>query len=359
MHVIPEPSGGGAEKLVAELHAEALRQGRDSHVVYLSSPRFLDSGKRSKNTYFLGFKHFHDPVVIMKLRRTIKRLSRHRENCVVHAHLTWPFFFVPFATAFLGVQLVFTEHNTTNKRRRLHYWRFVEALFYARYRAIICISCACRDSLLSWLPLRRMRDSCVVVYNGVRLFPFAPRRPKRDSDYHVVSVGSLTSQKGFDIAIRALAAPALHQITYNIVGTGPNLPALKALARSLGVEDRVTFAGWSDDVESFLLNSDLCLIPSKWEGFGLVAVEALSTGLPVVASDVPGLAEVIAHCKAVRSFRVGDVDSLVQVLSSFLCDLNSGLSVDKEARARAEQFSFDKMFDGYWRQYKQICESNL
>ena len=82
--------------------------------------------------------------------------------------------------------------------------------------------------------------------------------------------------------------------SYTIVGSGPDLEKLQYLSKACGVQDIVNFVGWSDNPGEYYRNSDILLIPSHWEGFGLVAVEGMSTGLPIIASNVEGLNEVVS-----------------------------------------------------------------
>ena len=75
---------------------------------------------------------------------------------------------------------------------------------------------------------------------------------------------------------------------------------LLSLAIKLGVEDKISFTGYIDNLKSYLSKADLGLVTSRWEGFGLVSVEMLSTGLPLICSNVIGLKEVVNRCKAVE-----------------------------------------------------------
>jgi glycosyltransferase involved in cell wall biosynthesis len=87
------------------------------------------------------------------------------------------------------------------------------------------------------------------------------------------------------------------EVRFAVVGDGPEREALQALAGRLGISDQVVFTGFVEDIWPLMAELDLLAIPSLWEGFGLVAAEGLSLGVPVVASDVGGLPEVVRHCE--------------------------------------------------------------
>ncbi len=130
-----------------------------------------------------------------------------------------------------------------------------------------------------------------VIPNGIHPLPVKPR--SAPSGRRVGVLARLHHAKGVDIAILALATPAGRSMTLNIGGAGPELAALVDLAYTSGVADRVNFLGEVTDRERFFAGCDLAWVPSRAEPFGLVACEAMSSGLPVVASRVGGLTEIL------------------------------------------------------------------
>ena len=130
-----------------------------------------------------------------------------------------------------------------------------------------------------------------VVPNGIHPLSRLPRNAP--SGRRVGVLARLTQSKGVDIAILALATPAGRSLTLNIGGAGPELAALVDLAFTVGVAERVNFLGEVTDREQFFAGCDLAWVPSRAEPFGLVACEAMSSGLPVVASRVGGLTEIL------------------------------------------------------------------
>lgn len=109
------------------------------------------------------------------------------------------------------------------------------------------------------------------------------------------TVGRLSEQKGFDVLLEAFPAvrSRVSDVQLVVVGGGPDRSALESKAASLGVADAVVFTGYVPSVFPLLPHFDVAAFPSRWEGFGLVAAEAMVAKRPVVASDVPALREVV------------------------------------------------------------------
>jgi glycosyltransferase involved in cell wall biosynthesis len=108
-----------------------------------------------------------------------------------------------------------------------------------------------------------------------------------DAVFRFVTVGRLSRQKGQDVLLRALALarPDLPAVHLTLVGTGPEEATLRRLSTELGLDDIVTFAGYSSDPAESLREADCFVLASRWEGFGVVLVEALQFGLPLLATN--------------------------------------------------------------------------
>jgi glycosyltransferase involved in cell wall biosynthesis len=113
---------------------------------------------------------------------------------------------------------------------------------------------------------------------------------------HLLAVGRLIRQKGFDVLLQALAALKSPDAQLTILGDGPERSALTALARTLGISSRVHLPGYVANPYACMKQADLFVLSSRWEGFGHVIVEAMTCDLPVVATRCPfGPEEIITH----------------------------------------------------------------
>ncbi|OIN07771.1 hypothetical protein BFR47_04000 [Oceanisphaera psychrotolerans] len=296
---------------------------------------------------------------IFRIRSLLKKmLICANDDLVVHVHLTWPFFYVTLASLGLNnIKLIYTEHNTTNKRRRIPLFWLFERLLYSRYSKIICISHGVHESLAKWLgPYLAQR--LVTIPNGSRIYTQANRHSLHDRLPRLVSVGSLTSKKkNFATAIRAIAQLRDEVEGYTIIGEGPERSRLEQIIKSERLDNKVQLAGWSDEIEAHLHASDIQLIPSLWEGFGLVAVEGMSTGLPVVASNVAGLCEVLDESNPSVTLinQTDSVDEWVAGIRKAVVDLNRlGIShIAQSSRRQAEKFTLEQMAERYLDVYRQ------
>jgi glycosyltransferase involved in cell wall biosynthesis len=130
----------------------------------------------------------------------------------------------------------------------------------------------------------------------------------------VLVAGLLNSAKGQDLAIQALQLVASPNIHLVIAGHGNDLPMLEALAGELGVNDRVHFLGWRDDLPALIAASDVVLLPSRWEGMPYVVLEAMAAGRPVVATRVDGARDLVAHKETGLLVDVKDVVGIANAL---------------------------------------------
>ena len=127
-------------------------------------------------------------------------------------------------------------------------------------------------------------------------YPRDERHPSVDPDKTtLLYVGRLGARKGLDLAIRGLAATGDTQIEFLIAGTGRHERKLRALADDLGVDDRVHFLGYVPDEElpTLYSSADVFVLPSRYEGFGLVLLEAMACGTPVIGTKVGGIPTVV------------------------------------------------------------------
>lgn len=165
----------------------------------------------------------------------------------------------------------------------------------------------------------------------------------------LITVGRLCPQKAQDRILQALHE--LPDCRLILVGSGPDEDAYRHLAHDLGVSGRVHFLGAlpRDELGSLMAAADVFVFPSRWETFGLAAVEAAMAGLPLVVSDMPVLREVLSSLdeRSVRFARAQDPHALAADIQSILADpLARGRAVERR-EAIGQRYGLDRMIDAY------------
>lgn len=332
LHVICDLAGGGAERMVLSLAGHA-RDSRHSvapvHPTGSLRPAFQDAGV---------------PVIDLDRQRgrpgvrAALRLARiARDYDIVQTHLwagdTWGRLGAGLAR---HPAVISTEHNT----RPEDAWRQrVSVALHPVSRVVVAVSQAAADvARASGVPADKLR----VLHNGVDLSGFQPLPAPQRPVTTVLGLGRLTRQKGFDLLADAVGrVPGLH---LELVGEGEEAAALRAAG--------ATLHGWVEDVRPLMSRADIVAIPSRWEGFGLVAVEAMASGLPVVAAAIPGLDEVVGD--AALLVPPDDVDALAEALARLAGDAALRARLRAAGPARAARFSLDRMVQGYEALYREL-----
>ncbi|GGJ07366.1 glycosyl transferase [Alicyclobacillus cellulosilyticus] len=153
----------------------------------------------------------------------------------------------------------------------------------------------------------------------------------------------------FDLVSRQVPSRLL------LVGEGPDLPAARELARQLGLYDRVRFLGKQDEVAAIFALADLFLLPSEKESFGLVALESMASGVPVIGSTAGGIPEVVVHGETGYLADVGDVAQMAAYAVRLLTDDHLYARMAAAARQRAEtHFRIDQKVEEYLDVYEQV-----
>jgi len=151
----------------------------------------------------------------------------------------------------------------------------------------------------------------------------------------VLLIGRLVYEKGFQLALEAMPAliGRLPPTRFLVAGSGTHEQELRRQAQALGLMDHGTFLGWiGDDVlHSLYPIADVCVVPSIYEPFGLVALEAMASGCPCIVADTGGLREVVPHDEAGLRFRARDPEALVDVAARVLSDDELGRRLVAEA----------------------------
>jgi len=281
-----------------------------------------------------------------------RRFLAHNDYDIIHTHNTACQLFVPIAKSLTRnkAKLVTTEHNTTNHRRTKWWLKPLDKWMYRKYAAIVCISDLTRHNLEQYLGTDWPMHT---IYNGVDTKRFA--RPVKDisgqQDFVVTMVAAFRPQKDQDTLIRAFTHLEPN-FRLQLVGGGQRGEELKALCRELGLEDRVQFLGVRMDVPDIMEQSDVIVLSSHWEGFGLAAVEGMASGRPMVATDGDGLRDIVGGAGVL--FQPGDDQELASAIKRLCETPDYYRQVALACQERAQHYDISVMADGYSNLYRTL-----
>ncbi len=294
---------------------------------------------------------------------TIKKYLRKYD--IVHIHLFPVQFYVGIANYLLGCNkrvLITTEHNTWNNRRQHDFYRYIDRWLYRQYDYIVGISNDTSIALKEWLNDENISNNITTINNGVELATQSIKNINIaefnciESDIILTMIARFNIQKDQETLIRALTyLPSNVHVIF--VGSGETLEYNQNLTRSLGLESRIYFAGFRDDIPSILKISHIGILCSNWEGFGLSVVEYMLAGLPVVASNIPGVGNIVGWDELLYTPK--DPVELANKILRIITDCSFYVKAQKYCIERAKDFSMEKMTTQYLSIYNRIRNVKL
>lgn len=343
VHLINSLATGGAERLVVDLAAHGINNGHDVTIALLRDTPGIPRTRA---------KELNIPLLVLgdslKDPRLIQRISAATSKAdIVHVHL----FPSLYWAAFTGRPMVFTEHNTHNRRRGNPLYRLTERKAYQKYLRIIAISEGVADSVKRHLKEINVDKQVSTAVNGIADEFFDIDRRHSDQPTRLVSVGSFSPQKQHHLAIEAVSL--LENVTLQIAGDGRLRGQLEERIRDLRLDGRVELLGNIEDIPGLLKKSDLFISTSAYEGFGIAAGEAQAAGLPVVGPNVAGLREVVIDGRSGLLYNDSTPQSIADTIQKAL-SADTYRALASNARVNASRFSLAKSFDSQMRIYQEV-----
>jgi glycosyltransferase involved in cell wall biosynthesis len=360
------PVRGGLQTIAQTLARSLKLRGHDVEVLTNRYPRTLAARETLENIpvrrwHFLApeFRYlknlrfdlflaglFYFPTT---LARMILLLRRGRPD-VVNLHFAGaPSLFVLFARWLLRFRLVVSLHgdDVEGLPGRSSFERSILRGLLRKADVVTACSEYLLNEAIKFEPELRAKGR--TVHNGIEPLSLAGHAGQKSC---VIAAGRMFPKKGFDVLLRAQAnTKNRRQVT--LIGDGPERESLEHLAGSLGLNE-IRFSGQKDreGVLAEMAGADLVVIPSRSEPFGMVALEAMALGKPVVASRVGGLPEILKGADALL-VEPDEPNTLAIAIDTVLEKVKDNTGFGTRNREWATRFSARRMVDGYVRAYSE------
>ena len=354
LHVITSLRIGGAEKLLVDLLPRLQDMGNEVCLYAFSGEHtsLVDQLNASGIKVILGGKN--DSVYHPKHIRILRQLMPKYD--IVHTHNTSPQLFAALANIGKNTLLVTTEHNTSNRKRKLFFFHPIDKWMYKQYQQIICVSAPCFSNLKAYLCGES--DRMCIISNGIDTQHFANAVPSSEychkslhAAHIIINVAGFRWEKDQPTIIRAMhLLPDDYHLL--LVGDGARKEEYLQMVHRLGIEARIHFLGVRSDVPELLKSADVVVMSSHHEGLSLSNLEGMAAGKPFVASDVDGLREIVSGYGVL--FPHEDHNSLALEIKRLCEDTRYANNIASRCLQRAKEFDISSTVIGYSTIYREL-----
>ena len=346
LHISRTMDIGGAERIVYQLSSD-LKDEFDS--VHVASTGGLWESELAAQ----GIQHHKildidskNPLTVLKFLTSIRQIIKKNEITIVHTHHRMAAFYIRLLKLVHPKLIhVYTAHNVFKDKLPLYGFALKNAKSVAVGEAV-------NKNLKEDVGITDSR----VIYNGVVL------KETDDQVDEIISYGGiklgciarLSEQKGLTYLLDAMSLLTIKDIRLFIVGEGELREELENKVKELNLQDSVIFLGYRKDIVECINSFDFCVLPSVFEGFGLVAIEAFMNSKTLVATDIPGLNEVVTNKNGVL-VPAKDPAALASAIDKLATDATLRQELASQAKKDYEnRFSYPMFLENYRALYREI-----
>jgi L-malate glycosyltransferase len=365
--IVCYPSHGGSGVVASELALGLADRGHTIHIVSYAVPfrlRAFNLNIRMHEVEVTTYPLFKYPPYTLGLATKLAQVASDEGVDIIHAHYAMPHAVSAFlAREILGgdrPRIVTTLHGTdiTLVGADESFHRVTKFAIEVS-DGVTAVSRYLRDRTIEEFTLTKPVE---VIYNFIDSTRALRGRPSDRTHWAPAGEKVLVHASNFRPVKRVSDVVRIFDLIRKkipakllLVGEGPERLFVRELVKELRLTEHVHFLGEQDFLESILCSSDLLLLPSEQESFGLVALEAASLGVPVVGSRVGGLPEVVLHGETGFLFAVGEVREMADAAIRLLSDDALYRQFQERARGRArEEFEAAKIIPQYERLYESL-----
>lgn len=352
LQVIPYFCFGGAETMCENLTCALRELGHTVTVVSLYDERTPISERMEKagvRILYLDKKLGQDVSMVPKLYRIMKQ----EKPDVVHTHLDVVKYAAAAAKLAKVKNCIHTVHNVAEKEAEGLAQKINKLYFKLGWATPVALSPEVRRTVASVYGLDERNIS--VIYNGVDLSKCLPREDYGTRDtVTLLHIGRFNEQKNHVGLLQAFQKLRMQypQCRLQLLGDGELRTEMEGYARALGVSDAVHFLGNQSDVYPFLREADIFVLPSKYEGIPMTIIEAMETGLPIVATAVGGVPDMLQD-KENALLVSCDPDAICAACAQLVSNPELRKCLGQKARQASARFSAEYMAAQYCEKYAQ------
>lgn len=355
LQVVNSMDTAGAEKLLLETIPIYNNKGIHTDLLLLNGDAFpflkeLES-QNICTIYSLGNGSLYNPKFVIKIISFLKKYS------IVHVHLFPSLYWVAISKmiSFSNVNLIYTEHATTNRRIKNPLLKLVDKFIYTQYNKIVCISDEVEKAIKKHLDFPE--NKFALIKNGIDISKIENETPYlksdlglpvQETDILIIQVSRFQSQKDQITLIKSLLYLP-NKVHLLLVGDGNLKVECEKLVAEIGLSQRVHFLGIRLDVPKLLKTADIVVLSTHYEGLSLASIEGLASGKPFVASDVPGLSEIVNGAGVL--FENKNEKALAFELERLITDKEYYNKIVSQCLLRAKEYDIEKMVEKHLELY--------
>lgn len=349
MQIIPNLGLAGAEIMVENLASALVKEGYNSTVVSLYSEHSAITDRLETNditVVYLGKKGGIDLKVVLRLYKLFLK----EQPYIVHTHRFAMQYVIPAAVMAKIPIKIHTVHNVADKevskaKRKLH------SFFYRYFKVTpVAISPLIQESIAMEYNLSKAKIP--MIFNGLDLRKCTPKINYKANNITILHVGRFSEQKNHEYIIEnfKIVNDKLPNTTLQLIGFGELEDEMKYKVKSLNLDCSVEFLGLKTNVYPYFNSADIFILPSLWEGMPITLIEAMATGLPIIATEVGGIPDMIENEKSGIIIQGNDND-LSRALIRLIEDETIREKFGQAAKKTSEKYSDLQMAKEYSRLY--------
>lgn len=350
---MPEFGLAGAETMCENLTYELIGRGNEVVVISLynyHSPITNRLENANVKVYYLNKKNGLDISMISKLVSVFKT----EKPYVIHTHRYVMQYAIP-ASVICGIKKrIHTVHNVAEKE--VGTLAKISAYFFYKYFSVIPVALS-SEIKKTITDLYRIKDSKVpVIFNGVNLVKCEVKKNfKIEHEFKILHVGRFTEQKNHERLINTFEqfVADFPNAELYLIGEGHLENKIKEMVSNKKLSKKVNFVGTTDNVYPYYSDCDVFVLPSDYEGIPMTLIEAMGSGIPIIATNVGGVPDMIVNMKEGILIDC-DMNSLFVALTTLYKNEELREQLGKNALAKSKEFSSSNMAIYYERLYEGL-----